>query len=273
MHVGEGITGWVAETKKAVAIGKLGGWVAWVGCLGEDENGARLERSLIQAGVSTQLATRTHEAASGVALILVEDSGQNAIAVVPGSNLLLRSADVHSALQQNDSRVVLVQFEGSDESIVAAVRSGRFVIVNPAPARAVSDLELAGIDLITPNEIEAEALTGVLPTNPEETREAAHRLLDQGVRAVVITLGEKGCFYCSEAMELHVPALAVQVVDTTAAGDAFNGALAHFLACGREIENALRLGVCVASLSTTRAGAQTSAPTAEEVRSVAGEYW
>ncbi len=258
---------------QAVAAGRLGGKVAFLGKVGEDDFGTALLASLAGAGVDASLTLRDAGCSSGVALIEVEDSGQNSIAIVPGANGRLTGAEVTSAAEKTDFACLLVQLEVPDEAVFAALEAGKHkgqAILNPAPARKLPAGTLDGVALVTPNESEAETLTGIFPKDPETCRKAARALMDQGAKAVILTLGSNGCFYADAAGDRLFPAIRVTPVDTTAAGDAFNGALAHFLAAGREMPNAIQLATCVAGLSTTKAGAQTSMPTLEELRAVAG---
>ncbi|RYG21158.1 ribokinase, partial [bacterium] len=146
-----------------------------------------------------------------------------------------------------------------------------FLIVNPAPAAELPDEFFPKIDLFTPNQTETGFYTGVLPTDDASCLEAARRLFDRGLRRVVITLGDEGCFFATPEAGRYIPTLEVKAIDTTAAGDAFNGALATFLAEERELENALALANCVGALTCTRPGAQDAMPTREELQESAGE--
>lgn len=259
---------------QAVAVGKLGGNASFVGKVGVDAFGDELIQSLRSSGVDPGGVLRTAEARTGVASINVDDAGQNQIIVVPGTNGLLRPEEAASAAGGFRScKVALFQHETPPETVDACILEASrhcLTILNPAPARSVSDAVLAVLDYITPNESEARSLTGVEVVDEASCVAAARVLLDRGVEHVVITLGSQGCFLMDAAGSKHFPALPVTVVDTTAAGDAFNGALALFLAWGRPIDDALRLANCVGALSATRLGAQSSMPTLEELHAVAG---
>jgi ribokinase len=207
-----------------------------------------------------------------VASINVDDSGQNQIIVVPGTNGLLRPQEAVAAAEGfRTCKVALFQHETPTETVDACVAEAAkhcITILNPAPARPVSDAVAAVVDYITPNESEARALTGVEVVDEASCVQAARVLLDRGVKHVVITLGAHGCFFMDAKGSLLVPALKINPVDTTAAGDAFNGAFALFLARGTEVGEALRLANCVGALSATKPGAQSSMPSMEEVRRV-----
>lgn len=253
---------------QAVAIGRLGGNVAFVGRVGEDPFGEQLLASLRSANVDVQWTTKDVKVASGVAVITVSDSGENMIVVAPGANSTLTASAVKEAIDADQPQVVLAQLEIPVEAIEPCCRATLFVL-NPAPARLVPPLVLASVDYLTPNETEAESLTGIQVNDDRSCLAAGNYLLDQGVQNVIITLGAKGCAWVRHEGLRHFPTHAVTPVDTTAAGDAFSGALAWFLADGRDPENAIALANVVAALCTTRAGAQTAMPSWEEVRAAA----
>ncbi|CAN5684965.1 ribokinase [soil metagenome] len=253
---------------QAVAIGRLGGTIAFAGCVGEDAFGAELRESLEAASVDTR-HLRTVEGPSGTAGILVDAEGRNLIVVAPGANGKVSSSHVGEAIRDTRPEVVLAQLEIPQEAILAAATAERFVL-NPAPARPLPPSLVKRCYAITPNESEIAALTGIDPIDEAACERATHLLLDQGVVYVVLTLGERGCYVASTQGGKHLPPPRVTPLDTTAAGDAFNGALAMFLAEGRDIENAAALANCVGALSTTKAGAQTSMPSREALRTLAG---
>jgi ribokinase len=207
---------------------------------------------------------------SGVALIFVSDSGQNSIAVAPGANAQLSPADVRRARSEfKRADVVLAQLETPLPTVLTAVqlaaRHRALTILNPAPARELPDHLLRHISLLTPNESEAELLTGIKVTGEASGVRAAARLRARGVQTVIITLGAGGALVVSEAGHALVPGFNVKPVDTTAAGDVFNGALAVALAEGRELCAAARFANAAAAISVTRMGAQPSAPWRREI--------
>lgn len=252
---------------QAAVIGRLGGQVAFIGKVGSDSFGEQLRQSLNDARVQTEHLLQA-DTSSGIALIAVSQAGQNSIVVVPGANDCLTPLEVEHALYDVKPDVVLAQLEVPLEAIQAAAKAERFLL-NPAPARALPRELLERVEVLTPNETELEILTGIFPTDDAACHRAASVLLDQGVKAVVVTLGSKGSFLANSQRAKHFDPIAVTPVDTTAAGDAFNGALAWFLAQGRDLENAIALANCVGALSTTKRGAQASMPSFEELRAVA----
>ncbi len=258
---------------QAVAAARLGGRVTLVARLGADEFGDRALAALGREGVDTTFVARDAEAASGVALIVVSESGENAIAVAPGANMRLTAADVDRAAPAiREADMLLLQLETPLPTVrhaaTLAMRAGVPVILNPAPAAPLGEL-LSRVSVLTPNEPEAAALTGGSASGVDADRQAALRLHASGVRDVVITLGREGALMEGEAGSGHVPGCAVTAVDTTAAGDAFNGALAVALAEGASLGRAVRFANRAAALSTTEPGAQSSLPTREAVESFA----
>ncbi len=256
---------------QAVAIARLGGSVAFCGRIGDDGFGEELWMGLRSASVGVDWLT-TSRGSSGTAGIFVDAEGRNTIVVAPGANGDLTPDDVRRALSKAVPSVVLAQLEVPIAAVTAASEAPRFVL-NPAPACDLPDAILARCYALTPNESELQSLTGIVPTDDEAIRRAAGVLLDRGVENVVVTLGERGSLWRSVKGEGRFAAPRVRVVDTTAAGDAFNGALALFLAEGREMANAVPLANCVGALATTRPGAQGSMPTREDLRTLAGELF
>ncbi|RPJ50171.1 MAG: ribokinase, partial [Acidobacteria bacterium] len=210
---------------------------------------------------------------SGVALILVDERGENLISVAPGANAELSPNDVQKARPAIDQAdVVIMQLEVPVETVAAAARigaeSGATVILNPAPAQELDHKILKNVTVLTPNETETELLTGMSVTSPAKRVEAAQKLRRQGVRTVVITLGGSGSFLYAGEEGVVVPTAKIRPVDTTAAGDAFNGALAVALAEGQDLEQAVRFANLAGAFAATRLGAQPSLPTRAEVRSL-----
>ena len=254
---------------QAVAARRLGGDVRFVGCVGQDPQGDRVVEQLAAEGIPTDGVIRT-EAATGVALITVDREGRNQIAVASGANLELLPdlAKMHASLMPW-AKVLLLQLEIPVSSVQWALATARehgvLSILNPAPAQPLPDTLLSLVDCLTPNANEAEVLTGIAVTAPDRASQAAQHLLARGVRRVIVTLGTKGVLYCDGKSALHFPAFPVDAVDTTGAGDAFNGALAVGLAAGGTWEEALPLANAAAALACTRRGAQTSFPRRAEV--------
>jgi ribokinase len=219
----------------------------------------------------------TRSAATGAALIWVDAAGQNSIVVAPGANHAIAPADLegiravfrgaHCALFQLETPLNAVE-----RALAMAREEGAITILDPAPAQNLSADMLALVDLLTPNESEALALLGRPPArlSLSDAPAVADALLVIGVRAVILKLGDQGCYYRDRGRALHAPAFSVAVVDSTAAGDTFNGALAVALAEAHPLEQALRFANAAAALSVTRAGAQSSIPSREEVEALVG---
>jgi ribokinase len=250
---------------QAVAAARLGARVTLVGCLGRDVFGDQALAGYRQEGIDTSLLVRDADAASGVALIFVDAQGENSIAVASGANARLTPAHVEcarSAIAAAD--VLLVQLEVPLPAVQRAVElahdAGVRVILNPAPAKRIDPGLLAKVTIATPNEHEIRAVVG-----EEERRAAIERMLIAGTGAVLVTLGPQGVLWATKEGQRSVPAFRVNAVDTTAAGDAFNGGLACALGRGLDMADAIRYANGVAALSVTRMGAQPSLPTASEV--------
>ena len=264
------VTGGGKGANQAVAAARAGATVVFITALGTDDVGNRAIESLTAEGVDMRLVRRVAEAASGIALILVDDAGENVIAVAPGANAQLRPEDL-TALEAivEPGDVVLVQLEIPLETVRAAVslaqRHLARVILNPAPARALPEAWVADVSVLTPNEHEAAALTGLEGGTAEAWGRIAAALHARGVRDVLITLGAAGAFVSTEGAVVRLPAFVVDAVDTTAAGDVFNGALAVALTEGRDVIGAARFANAAAALAVTKPGARDSAPSRVDI--------
>jgi ribokinase len=249
---------------QSVAAAKLGSPVAFVGCVGEDALAPTIVSALEGAGVDTSWLRRVPDVPSGIALITVAEGGENTIAVSPGANARLGPDDVEAAAELlADAAVTLVQLEISLDAVSAAVRAaGGRVVLNPAPARELPPELLARVDVLVPNRSELGVLAGASEPSTLDDAAALAGSLD-GPRAVVVTLGADGALVVENGTSTHVPAVAVDAVDATGAGDAFCGALADGLARGQNLVAATEWAVRVAGLSTTRWGAQSSPARAE----------
>jgi ribokinase len=255
---------------QAVAAARAGGRATFVARVGDDLFGERALANFEADGIDTRFVFRSPGAPSGIALITVDDRGENSISVASGANALLSAADIERAGDAFGSAdIVLLQLESPLDAVEAAVRKagekGIPVILNPAPARPLADDLVNRVAVLTPNEHEAELLAGVPVRDERGAREAAARLRARGPAAVVVTLGERGAYASSREFEGLVPAFKVVPVDTTAAGDVFNGALAAALAGKAPLAEALRFASAAAAISVTRPGAQPSAPTRAEI--------
>ncbi len=257
---------------QAVACSRLGAETWFIGRVGKDAFGDMLLRSFQEAGVRTEFVQRDPEVSSGVALIFVEETGQNEIVVAPGANGRVSREDIDAASAVwEGAKALLVQFEIPMHTVGYAIgeacRHGVLVIVNPAPSpREPLPEEWFGlVDVWTPNEREIEGLTGIAVTDLESAEKAVKVLLDKGAKSVVLTLGSNGSLLATPEFVRHFPAFKVQAVDATAAGDAFAAALTVRLAEGAPIEEAVIFANAAGAIACTKVGAQPSMPTRKEV--------
>lgn len=255
---------------QAVAAARAGGDVVFVARVGEDMFGERAVEGFRADGLDVSRITVDLDAPSGVALIMVDDAGENSIAVAPGANGRLSPDDIEAASDAiTGASLVLMQLEIPIGTVRAAAETARAagvpVILNPAPAQTL-DTELLGlVDIITPNETEAELLTGIAITHDDSIRAAAEALHRDGIGTVLITLGARGVYVSSPEFTGVVEGFPVKAVDTTAAGDVFNGVFAVMLAEGKSLQEAAHFACAAAALSVTKLGAQPSAPVREEI--------
>jgi ribokinase len=256
---------------QAVCCAKLGGNVSFLGRMGKDMFCERLSANMEQEGVHLEHLLVDPLEPTGIAMIAVDSSGQNEIIVVSGSNMKLTPEDVAGCSDGfNDAAVVLLQLEIPLQSVIKAAAMARersaIVVLNPAPACSLPEALLGMVDYLTPNETEAGLLTGIAVTDKASAERAARVLLERGVRNVIVTMGSAGCLLVNSCQTELFPARRVQAVDTTAAGDAFTGALAYALADGKPLAEAIPLANTAAAISVMRPGAQSSMPTLQEVR-------
>jgi len=255
---------------QAVAAARLGGRVSFIARVGRDSFGDSTVAALKRDGIDTHDVRRDRARPSGVALIFVADHGENSIAVASGANAALSARDIRVARSSfRGARVMLVQLETPLDTVRAALdeahRAGVRVILNPAPAQALPVEVLKKIAVLTPNETEAELLTGIPVNDMRSATMAARKLRRRGVETVIITLGKRGALLATDEGEVLVKGFPVKPIDTTAAGDVFNGALAVALAEDRTLLEAARFANAAAAISVTRRGAQPSAPRRAEV--------
>lgn len=255
---------------QAVAALKAGASVTFVAKVGRDPNGEQILRHLTTLGFPPEGLLRDEAFPSGVALIMVDREGRNLIAVAPGSNRRLTVEDIRQAEPLiARGQVLLIQLEvplpAAEEALRLAKAHGLTTILNPAPARPLSQALLALTDFLTPNEAEVEALTGIEVQDLQGAVHAARRLLDSGARHVIVTLGEAGALFVGEGLMKPFPAFPVEAIDSTAAGDAFNGALACALAEEKPLEEAILFANAAGALTVTKRGAQDSLPTREAI--------
>ena len=256
---------------QAVAAARLGGQVSMVGRVGDDAFADVLLDNLAAAGVDTTFVKRDETTASGVALIVVDNDGENIIVVASGANMQLSETDVESAEQViAASDVLILQLEVPLPVVIRAVQIAKAnevtVVLNPAPARKLPPELLKLVDVLVPNESETALLTGLPIDSQVELEKAVNNLLSSGIRSVVITLGGRGAFLASTDYKSKIyEAFSVQPVDTTAAGDAFVAGLAVNYGAGKTLPDAIRWGNAAGAMAALRFGAQSSLPTRKEV--------
>lgn len=258
---------------QAVAAARLGGNVFFVGKTGNDLFGKQAVQQFRRENIRTEFVATDSRLPSGVALINVDEKGENSIAVAPGANAALTTGDVAPALSRLTAEdLVLIQLEIPVDVVTYVIHqsadAGARVILNPAPAQKLSPDTLARLFLITPNESEAELLTGIRVTDPGSARQAAEVLRETGCENVIITLGARGAYLSSGEISEIIPTVPVTAVDTTAAGDCFNGALVVALAEGKDLRTAVQFACRAAAISTTQMGAQSSLPTRKTVETI-----
>jgi ribokinase len=256
---------------QAVAARRLGAEVRFVACVGDDASGRDIRAALHAEGIGVDGVMVTRDVATGTALIVVDGQGRNQIVVAPGANWRLSAEHVRSRAEDFAwAQVVLCQLETPLETLDVALdearRRGLVTVLNPAPVRdGIPDDVWRRVDYLTPNEGEAARLSGVPVEDARAASAAARALRERGVGTVIVTLGAQGSLACTTRDEVRTQAFRVEAVDTTAAGDAFNGALGTALAAGDALPDALRFASAAAALACTRRGAQPSLPTRAQV--------
>lgn len=255
---------------QAVAVARLGGNAVFISKLGKDLFGEQFAGLFKKEGIDTRYLLSDPVLPSGVALITVDKKGENSIVVAQGANAGMQVADLSAALETiASSKILLMQLEIPLDTVTAAATYGHSkgvrVILNPAPACQLPDELLQHVDLLTPNCTEASLLSGITITDPTTAREAAIILHQKGIKNVVITMGAEGAIIFTDGKFAHTEAVRVTPVDTTAAGDVFNGAVAVALAEGDDLETAVGFGCRAAAIAVTRPGAQSSIPYRNEL--------
>lgn len=275
--IGETVLGGKSSTvfggkgaNQAVAALRSGGNVTFIAKVGKDIYGDNMKTHFEKEGFDLDHILIDSTEPTGIAQIFVSEKGENSIAVAPGANMKLLPSDLESFEELiGESNVVLMQLETPIETLKyladLTFQKNIKLILNPAPAQEISDDLLKKIWLITPNESEASLLTGVKVIDNLSAQVAAKTLLNKGVKNVIITLGEKGGLLCNSEGLLHYEAQKANAVDTTAAGDVFNGTLAVGITNGKSFEEAIEFGAAAAAISVSREGAQTSIPSREEI--------
>ncbi|SFE93084.1 ribokinase [Thermoflexibacter ruber] len=253
---------------QAVAASRMGGQVTFISCVGDDTFGTEVIQHFQKEGIYTDFVFKEKNVATGIALIMVDEKGTNSIAVASGANERLSPQHIDQARQVlEEADIVLLQLEIPLATVIYAIdlakQMGKKVLLNPAPAQRLPKSLLSKVDILIPNEIEAEMLTGI--RFEEEIKIVGENLLSLGVETVIITLGEKGCYVIDSQSARQIPAPQVKAIDTTAAGDVFCGTLAVSLAEQRTLIEAVHFANAAAALSVTKVGAQPSAPCKSEI--------
>lgn len=264
---------------QAVAAKRSGAEVCMIGKIGKDDNGKFLKEKLENENIDTNFIFEDEEENTGMAIITINDEGDNSIVVVPGSNMRLTQQEIKTTYTKiEESDILIAQFETNEDITINAFKKakelGKLTILNPAPAKDLDDELLKVTDIIIPNETEAEALTGVKIENLEDAYKAGMFFLEKGVRNIIITLGSKGAAVIGENFCELVEAYKVNAVDTTAAGDSFIGGLSSKIECNNltkeNLIKAVNFGNRVSSIAVQRAGAQPSIPYLKEVIEIYG---
>ncbi|AYA41644.1 ribokinase [Xenorhabdus nematophila] len=256
---------------QAVAAGRCGADITFIACVGQDGIGEQVRQQLAKDNINTSSIECIEGETTGVALIFVNQQGENVIGINAGANGAL-TPDYFRCYEQvvKDADALLLQLETPLETVQLAAETSKKhhtkVILNPAPAQKISAQLLSLVDIITPNETEAECLTGITVKDDAGAKEAALALHDQGIETVIITLGSRGVWLSEKGKEGKiVPGFKVKVIDTIAAGDTFNGALVTGLLEGKEMLSAIRFAHAAAAIAVTRQGAQPAVPWRHEI--------
>ncbi|MEF1255428.1 MULTISPECIES: ribokinase [unclassified Vibrio] len=262
---------------QAVAAARLNADTGFIACVGDDAFGINIRENFKMDRINIAGVKMEPNCPTGIAMIQVSDSGENSICISAEANAKLTAEAIESDLERiRGARFLLMQLEtpmcGIEKAASVAKSAATNVILNPAPARELSDQLLACVDVITPNETEAEVLTGITVTDDESAQEAANALHRKGIEIVLITLGAKGVWLSENGRGELISGFKVDATDTTAAGDTFNGALVTGLLEDLPLKSAIKFAHAAAAISVTRFGAQTSIPTREEVDTFLAEH-
>lgn len=253
---------------QAVAAARAGAHVTFVARMGCDDFGAQALSVFQCEGIDIQWIVSDPVLPSGVAFILVDDRGENSIVVASGANATLLPDQIQDQVYEN-AEICLLQLEIPLETVVHAAslstKNKTRIILNPAPATDLPEEIWPQLFLITPNQIETELLTGIPPNSPKNIAKAANKLLQKGAQNAIITLGAQGAFLATPDQTLHIPAFKATSIDTTGAGDAFNGALSCALSENKSFEAAIRFACAAGALTVAKAGAQPAIPTRDQI--------
>ncbi|WP_321329397.1 ribokinase [uncultured Ilyobacter sp.] len=260
---------------QAVAVARLGSDVSLIGMVGEDSFGDTLLSVIKKDGVDISGVGRCRDRSTGIATIVVDDDANNSIIVVPGANFEIEKEDIDANIKlYENSEIVVHQLETPldivEYSLKISKKLGKTTILNPAPAKAMSDEIIKNVDYLIPNETELELLSGVPVKTKEDILKACRKIMTKGVKKLIVTLGSKGAIYVDGEGSREFGVYKVDAVDTTAAGDSFIGGFTAALSKGESIEKAMDFATKVGAITVTREGAQTSLPTLDEVMNFKG---
>ncbi|MBN3191125.1 ribokinase [Pectobacterium brasiliense] len=255
---------------QAVAAGRSGADIAFIACVGEDDIGTRICQQLSKDNIDVSAVEAISGETTGVALIFVNADAENMIAINAGANAAVTPDYLHRYQQHIiDASALLMQLESPLDTVIAAAKLAHEnqtkVILNPAPARELPDELLSLVNMITPNETEAQFLTGITVETEDDAARAAQVLHDKGIETVLITLGSRGVWLSENGQGQRIPGYRVKAVDTIAAGDTFNGALVTALLENKPMSSAVKFAHAAAAIAVTRRGAQPSVPWREEI--------
>lgn len=252
---------------QAAAIGRLGGNVAMMGMVGDDDFGSSLVKSLSSDGVDIKNVGISADQATGTALIMVNHDGDNSIVVIPGANFDIKPIEIKP--ENLDGEFLVAQLEVPLDTIEHAFEIGRskgiYTVLNPAPARELPESLLKNVDLLIPNETEFQMITGFDPSEEEGLKKGSNKLINMGVKEVLVTLGSRGSVLVNSTGLKYFDAHKVKAIDTTAAGDSFIGGLIYNMSNGKSTLESIEFASKVAAIAVTRHGAQSSLPTLDEV--------
>ncbi len=258
---------------QAVSAARYGKKVCFLGCIGDDDAGRQLRQNLKIRNIDDSYMIVKKEAKTGSCVGLVESNGDNTLLVHLGANVAFSREDVINALASITGKILLVQMETSQESILTAMQLGRekgmFIILDPAPVQGINPECFPYADLIVPNSNETKHITGITVNDESSALEAAKVIHKMGVKRVIIKMGKDGCLLYQKDRSVFIPALEVEAVDTVGAGDCFAGALASYLIDNyNDIEGGIRFAQVVAGIKVSRAGGHDAIPEIDEVKSV-----
>lgn len=261
---------------QAVAAARLGGSVSMLGKVGDDSFGEILKNALTRDKVNIKYVMKENDCSTGVAFITVDEQANNSIIVVPGANFKITKEDIDNNIDLiNKAEIIVTQLEVPLEvvkySLLKAKAAGKYTILNPAPAQPLEDEIISNVDLLIPNETELEILAGIEIKSEEDLFTAGKRLIEKGVKQLIVTLGDEGSIYFTKHEVVKFAAYKVKAVDTTAAGDSFVGALAVALGNKMEMAKAINFASKVGALTVTKPGAQSSLPHLKDVLDFRGE--